>query len=711
MRIDLHCHTKKVKSGDNAGRNVSTEMFAQKIMNANVKIAAITNHNHFDADQFFEFSKKVEEYCQIWPGIELDIAAADGSKWHLLVITDNKYASDFSRECQLLLAGKNIETVQFEFIDVYNHFEQFAPIYIAHYHKKPGISEEEYKDIIHIVGDASRVFCEAQNPKSHGIFANHEMNAMIGSDIKNWNDYENSHFSELRLEVDSFEHFKLLSKRDPSIVETLLCKNQTHTLQAVPHSTNTFNIKLYNEVNIIFGQKGTGKTEIIKSLCKDMEKKQFNCVTYIGQEKDDEFNSFLRTDEMKREAKELGLDDCSLDFEHIKNWSEKTITPFSRYVEWKDTSKKANNKKALKATNSKVFINLSDEKYKNILSDKNNLFKAIETLKDTNMEKYLEKSKLNALNQLLDELSSCVNITLFDEYVEFKSQDMTNKAIDNIKKLADKKTNTVSRPSKTGFSDIAKSRLGLKTHLINIMDNLVDKESFQDEYLGSLEDKGNVYIRRKHQMLCKNSRKEEFINAKKCKSIRALRVCKSNIESIYQHIFSENISSFISEFDNHCSESNIDSINDFVGLSCYIINESETEYNPSSGERGMLTLQKILKTDADAYFLDEPELGMGNSYIDSTIRPAISNLGKERKMVVIATHNANIAVRTLPYLSLFRSHENGNYKTYIGNPFTDLLINIDDDKDTLKWSKESMHTLEGGNEAFYNRKEIYESGS
>ncbi len=70
--------------------------------------------------------------------------------------------------------------------------------------------------------------------------------------------------------------------------------------------------------------------------------------------------------------------------------------------------------------------------------------------------------------------------------------------------------------------------------------------------------------------------------------------------------------------------------------------------------------------------MDEPELGMGNSYIDTDIRPLISSLAKQRKYVVIATHNANIAVRTLPYTSIFRTHENGEYKTYVGNPFDDM---------------------------------------
>ena len=167
----------------------------------------------------------------------------------------------------------------------------------------------------------------------------------------------------------------------------------------------------------------------------------------------------------------------------------------------------------------------------------------------------------------------------------------------------------------------------------------------------------------------------------------------------------------MSELTELCNEERIVSTSSFLGLSKQTILENGEEYNPSSGEKSILLLQKVLNTSADAYLLDEPELGMGNSYIDSTIRPQLVALAKRRKIVVVATHNANLAVRTLPYCSILRTHNSGKYSTYIGNPFVDHLVNILDKSDVKSWTVESMHTLEGGREAFYERKEIYESGS
>ena len=148
----------------------------------------------------------------------------------------------------------------------------------------------------------------------------------------------------------------------------------------------------------------------------------------------------------------------------------------------------------------------------------------------------------------------------------------------------------------------------------------------------------------------------------------------------------------------------------FIGVSKEIALENGEIYKPSNGERGILLMQRLLDSESDVYILDEPELGMGNSYITSNILPKLTDLAKRRKTVIIATHNANIAVGTLPYISILRTHENGAYKTYIGNPFYDELKNIEDESDTKNWTQESMHTLEGGKSAFYDRKDIYESG-
>ena len=68
MRIDLHCHTKKVKQAMLIQEMLPRINFFQKVIEAEVKIIAITNHNQFDYMQYKEFKDVTEGYCDIWPG-------------------------------------------------------------------------------------------------------------------------------------------------------------------------------------------------------------------------------------------------------------------------------------------------------------------------------------------------------------------------------------------------------------------------------------------------------------------------------------------------------------------------------------------------------------------------------------------------------------------------------------------------------------------
>lgn len=57
MKIDLHTHTRKCKSGDAHTRDISPVDFCEKILATDVRIVAITNHNVFDLGTPLETSQ------------------------------------------------------------------------------------------------------------------------------------------------------------------------------------------------------------------------------------------------------------------------------------------------------------------------------------------------------------------------------------------------------------------------------------------------------------------------------------------------------------------------------------------------------------------------------------------------------------------------------------------------------------------------------
>lgn len=188
MKIDLHCHTKKTKTGDFETRQVTPELFARKIRDSGVDIVAITNHNVFDIDQYQLLQKAVENECTLWPGIEFDVKCKSSSA-HMLVICNpnnvllfNDKVIEFTQNTSPDDFSANIESIvsNFEYLDV---------IFIPHHYKEPELSEEDIRELQNYLRDETRMFLESTY-RSVGILANFKSRVIAGSDVQNWQEYE-----------------------------------------------------------------------------------------------------------------------------------------------------------------------------------------------------------------------------------------------------------------------------------------------------------------------------------------------------------------------------------------------------------------------------------------------------------------------------------------------------------------------------------------
>lgn len=704
MKIDLHCHTKATKKGDGDGRNVTPELFAEKVANAGVKILAITNHNHFDKTQYSSLKQIVKDYCQVWPGVEFDIQGK--TKFHLIVVANPDNVNLFSSQVDILFKDKDLNKCTLSIEEVYNALNKCDVIYIPHYHKSPDIKEDDKNKLEKIVGDESRIFLELSNHRSLGVYTNHGYRSLVGSDVKDWATYDQCTFAELKLPVDSFHQFCLLAKRDKTIVETLLNKKDSLELTAKPHKSVSIKIRIYQDINIIFGHKGTGKSEILKSLCEDMISHGMSCEQYIANEKKNNFKALTSTSSMDRDLKKVGADTCEDKFLTIMKWNDSIPTAFNMYINWYQTKNASANKRRMQITESSMIPYTKPRYYRIHELDKSSIDTVVSKIHSIKVNEYINSDDEIKLNDLLYNLKVGIYTKRQEDLIDKFSTQLANKTIQSIKNNADKCSDTVSKPSSTGLIEFVLNRMILYNAVKDIVNVLESPPKIEKEKIGVLEDKGDIYVATRYQFINPDLYASEF--DKKYGYQNLLDIVDSLLD-IKNNIFSNDINIKVQHLCEKLKEHNINSMKPFLGIKKYVCDSKGKEYQPSDGEESIILLQRVLHKDADAYFLDEPELGMGNSYIDKTIRPLITDLAKRRKYVIIATHNANIAVRTLPYMSIFRTHNAGVYSTYCGNPFNDMLINLTDKNDIRSWSTESMHTLEGGKEAFYERKEIYES--
>ena len=245
--------------------------------------------------------------------------------------------------------------------------------------------------------------------------------------------------------------------------------------------------------------------------------------------------------------------------------------------------------------------------------------------------------------------------------------------------------------------------------------NALKNSTESDEYIGDLGEKGKVFLQ--HDYVLLNSDNKDSISSAKTDAGSKYILSSSNKGNLESFI--NELTKITANYYNHSldlstikdlyTNKNIKSLSEFVAVKKYFRIDSNP-YIPSSGEKSILALQHdvLSKTNKNIFLIDEPELGLGSTYINTSIIPLLKDLAKAKKIIVLATHDPNIAVRTRPLNSVLKLAHNNMYKTYVGNMFTDVLKNIDIGEEILSWKDESIKYLEGGEAAFNERGELYE---
>jgi predicted ATPase len=711
MKIDIHTHTKKVKAGDANTRNVDAFKFAETIKNTDVKILAITNHNHFDIKQYEEFKNGVIENCQIWPGIELDILEK-GRRSHLIVICNPKNVRKFNIQVTSILNNQNPDTFTISISDAIDKFDHLDCLYVAHYlTKKPNLGDEEIETLESKISNPKRILKEATNSISAGIYISHGHNSIYGSDIQDWNDYISisKDLPDLRLPVESFEQFCLLLNKDEATINTLLNKKVKENIQLVPFNNTAEIIRLdiYNDINIIFGSKGTGKTEILKSLSKYFNEKGHKTTVYQSNELHLKDCFDLKGSLLNINLTDLGIDECKEEIQILKDATEVEVTSLEKFrlhFSEKETNKISQKLKIKSIT--KIDERLPKRKLKEI-SDAVEKFKEFQEYNDKNsvLAEYIDADTLKKLASLISEILTSLTAAIGVKFFESKSVRLLNQIITVFNKEISKKTGQPEKPTKTGFSDYASNRIKIEIAVKKILNNTGKSIDPVEEYVGSLNEKGELFCRTNIVFQNGDFSDSNYSPIKKVtKTVQKDFVKK--IVSISKYIHSTQLFEKIAALNQIENVHTISSVHCLLQFYKHFCLDGDI-YQPSNGESSMILLFKELKEEKDVYLIDEPEKSLGNDYISDIIVPLLKEKAMLGKKVIIATHDANIAVRTLPYNSIYRLFENNQGYTMTGNPFSNSLKCIYNSKPELNWKEVSMKTLEGGKDAFGERGKIY----
>lgn len=712
MKIDIHAHTKKCKGGDSEHRNIDADKFDEIIRLTDVKILAITNHNHFDLSQYQQIKDKVEDVCQIWPGVELDIIE-DGRRAHLIVLVNPKNVVKFNKTVQTLLIGKTADNFNISIEETVNNFDSLDALFIAHYYgKKPNLTDEDLVKLIGLVSHKKRVIKEASNSISSGIYISHGHSSIYGSDVQNWNDYHDISKSlpDLRLPVQSFDQFCFLLEKDIATINTILAKKSKQNIELFPFQSDPsekVNINVYNDINIIFGSKGTGKSDILHALSKHYNDLGIKNKVYQSSAQTLEVSYDLKGNLFDANLSEFGIDDCFQEINNIRNSSEKNVTSLSSYYRYfaiEQTNKVARKLKiqdftpldepssirdfkdissSLEYFNKFIYNIDSDDLILGIIGD--GLYKELKEV----IQKILIKLKTESEKRIFDLHS----ITLFNQIINVFVEEIA------------KKTGLPQKPVSTGFSQYASNRIRIEKDLKKVLDNISQSIEPKIEFVGNLGEKGELFCQTNLVIQNGNFIDVDYKPVKNATK-NPQRYFASILEEIEKHLYVYSLFEKITELKVVEGSENISNLSDLLIFHRHFTVNGR-KYKPSTGESSMVLLQNELIEDKEIYIIDEPEKSLGNDYISNVIVPMLKEKAQASKRVIIATHDANIAVRTLPYNSIYREHDINGYFTFQGNPFSNNLICTEVSKTDLDWKEYSMKTLEGGKEAFGERGKIY----
>ena len=711
MKIDIHSHTRKIKKGDAWTREVSPKEFCEIVTSTDVEIIAITNHNIFDKQQYDEIYKQLNGKVQVWPGAELDILES-GKRGHLLVIVSPEKAPEFSKTLNSIMSRSDPDSFTMSIEDAVASLDSLGPVYIAHYkQKRPDFSEEALDKLVSLTKNKNRVIKEVVNSISAGIFISHGHPSIYGSDIQDWREYEEvaKGLPELRFPVESFEHFCLLLEKDPVTINTILEKKTAETLVLRPFEDYTkITIVVYSDINILFGPKGTGKSCLLSAIAKYYSEKGVEAKRFESGSTRLEDQYDLKGRRFAIDLKLYGVDYCTNEIDALKKSSEVDITSVSNYTSYFSAENRNRNaKKLLLKDMDRVEEDAAKRKFEKY-------HKSTKTLQDfydflSHDEAIREVSEGGDLDDLVIRTRSLLDKLKrrrWESFVEWKEAKLFNGAIEKIKSEVSRKTGFPSKPSKTGLKNYALNRILIFVKASKVLETLATCIPEQIEYIGNLgSEKGELSCKTRVCFQTGDLTDSTLSHVGKVKKKPQKDFVKV-LQTVRDSSFKENLFEVISKLNEIEGSEDIKSVYELLLFGRMFVADKK-EYSPSSGESSMLLLHQELNADKDVYILDEPEKSLGNEYINDVIVPLIKEKARLGKKIFIATHDANIAVRTLPYNSIYRNHGPEGYRTYVGNPFANYLVNIEDKTDQLDWKKVSMKTLEGGEIAFGERRRIY----
>ena len=674
-RCDLHIHT--VATVSDRTFEFDKDVLVDYVEKTGLDVIAITNHNMFDYTQFIEIKNTLPNTV-VLPGIEIDL-----EKGHILVIANNDDGTlfDFNAKCEEvknLIKTKDDDITYNTFIQIFADLSKY--LLIPHYEKDPKL----HKDVIEklnrniIAGEVSSVkkfiyMKKGDTEPTPVYFSDFRIEKGVTPDK-----YPVSHtfFDIDQVNINTLKHC-LMDKTKVSLTSD----KGIELFQIFPNGQ-----MLSTGLNIMFGKRSTGKTYTLNAIANRFERKakyikQFELLN-TGKNDSDQFENDLKV------RQENSAEDYLHEFgvivtDMLKSSSaDEDEMKLQKYLEAVMSSAHQSDVNDVfsksKLFNESDFKKQSPDEIKKIISAtlallESQLYKPI-------INKHLPETSLKAL--LKELIERCRNENIQEQY--FKE---VNNMIKTVKESLQLKSAAPRIPD-----------IDLYQYFINKK----KREIFAQIALAVKKKRTISTEKAGHFTISVSAR--PFSSATDLKTIGLGQVSLKNAYDKYEDPI---------QYIDELKKAGVDSdriYKLFAAIDYRILNSSGLPV--SGGERSEFNfLQKIKDSIlCDILIIDEPESSFDNIFLKNEVNKFIKEMA-ESMPVIISTHNNTIGGSIKPDYILYTEKkieaDGPHFNIYSGYPTAKTLKDVEGN--SIENYEITLNSLEAGEQAYSERKDIYET--
>lgn len=701
-RIDLHVHTKEMFDGDGVNRNIDPPDFKKKMVDNKIGIVAITNHNHFEKEYYEKF---ISENFEVLPGVEIDVEYESKRKQLNLIVPQ----SQAEKLEKFIEEHKPSSQKPLKFQTLVDEFDQKNSVFYLDYKNKNRWDYKQIEDVQKKYVKKGIVIADSNNGKTQFILQSNKFLSLIGSDVKNWDKYDDDDVPRLlstNIEPLTFDQMTKLLKYDESSIRQIL-ENQINIYKFekfwIDKEKNLYinNLEIKKGVNVIFGPKATGKTKILEAL---YSKNKNTSIIYRSKNFENSFEEMKEIEKALSQNEEDRIKNIEEVLESIENYKELKYKIFGNFY---------------KGIKSKAKIKITKVKIQNISESH---FKQIKKIgkKVVNLVAEIQKQKFQNLNpEMFSKKFHYIAENIWQEYIEenkaFLKSKFIKEMIEEIKIIQNTMKADVVVPQRVGLFDRWNNRQKLITKISELKNMNFESADTIREF--EIPERTSTKLVRKFRTLPFGKRiKDNFFDKLKI---------KTNYNNIFMKLFSlkyqssdKKILEVISSIKELSNENSLENNFNYFKTKLYKINndffnaDDNKKSDFSNGEKVYIVLNHLLQSDKEIFLLDEPSTFLESKIISKNILQKIGDLKEREKTIVMTTHSSTLGINSIPNNMIFRQNQflpnSKNYKTFSGNFLSRKLFLTNELIENIELKKILLENFEGGEKHYIFRKDIYD---